>query len=76
MSESEKKFEEAPSFTVLRMGANKRHFNVQRPLGGGIVNEQKETFVPSSLLNDILSKVPDKVKEAMKELKKIMETEI
>lgn len=69
-------FKEAENFTVLRMGANKRHFNVQRPLGGGLVNEAKETFVPSSLLNDILSKMPDKVQAAMKELKKIMETEI
>lgn len=58
------------------MDAHKRHFNVQRPLGGGLVNEQKETFVPSSLLNDILSKFPDKVQAALKELKKIMETEI
>ncbi len=74
--QKEPQFKEAENFTVLRMGAEKRHFNVQRPLGGGLVNEQKETFVPSSLLNDILSKVPEKVREAMKELKKIMETEI
>lgn len=73
---NEPKYKEPENFTVLRMGANKRHFNVQRPLGGGIVNEAKETFVPSSLLNDILSKFPDKVQEAMKELRKIMETEI
>lgn len=68
--------QEPEKYTILRMGANKRHFNVQRPLGGGLVNEAKETFVPSSLLNDILSKLPDKVQAAMKELRKIMETEI
>jgi len=70
------KLEEAKQFTVLRMPAHKRKFNVQRKIGGGLINEQEETFVPSSLLNDILSKFPEKVQAALKELRKIMETEI
>lgn len=71
---------EAKEVMILRVGANKRKFNVQRPLGGGLVNEAEEVMVPSSILNQILKCVPNEpsysLKQAFIELKKIMDTEI
>ena len=70
----------AKNFTILRVEANKRHFNVQRPLGGGLINEEPEVMVPASLLNSILRSMPVNpsysVEQAFLDLKKIMETKI
>lgn len=72
--------EEPPKHIILRMGANKRHFNVQRPLGGGLVNEAKETMIPSSILTTLLKSTIENqsitIKQAFKELKTIMETDL
>ena len=71
---------EPNQYTILRVGANKRHFNVQRPIGGGLINEQQETMIPSHLINTVLDAPPnimsETVRQAFKELKRIMETEI
>lgn len=71
---------EAKQYTVLRIGANKRHFNVQRPLGGGLVNESPEVMVPASILNEILTAMPNdpsfSIQRAFVELQKIMDTKI
>ena len=71
---------ESKQFTVLRVGANKRHFNVQRAIGGGLVNEQQETMIPSKLINTVLASPPnimsETVRQAFKELKRIMETDL
>ena len=70
----------AKEFTVLRVGANKRHFHVQRPLGGGLMQEEPEVMVPASLLNSILRSMPVNpsysVEQAFLDLKKIMDTKI
>lgn len=67
-------------FTILRVAAKKRHFNVQRPLGGGLFNECQETMIPSSILMKLLKNKPDKLSTPMRsvydDLKKIMDTEI
>lgn len=71
---------EANKFTILRVGANKRKFLVQRKLGGGIVNEAPEVMVPASILNAILTSTSSNhsftVQQAFFELKKIMDTDI
>lgn len=65
---------------ILKVGANKRHFTVQRSLGGGLINEEPEVMVPASLLNSILRSMPVNpsfgIEQAFIELKKIMETKI
>ena len=72
--------EEPSKYIILRMGANKRHFNVQRPIGGGLINEAKETMIPSSILKTLLSTPVENqsttIKQAFKELKRIMDTEL
>lgn len=71
---------EAKQYTILRVGANKRHFHVQRPIGGGLVNEADEVMVPASILTEILSSTPNdpsfSIQRAFVELKKIMDTKI
>lgn len=70
----------AKEFTVLRVGANKRHFNVQRPIGGGLINEEPEVMVPTSIINKVLESMPNNpsygIEQAFIELRKIMDTKI
>lgn len=65
---------------TLRVENNARFFNVQRPIGGGLLNEGQEAMIPTSILKQLLKSTienqPLPVQQAFKELKRIMQTEI
>ena len=71
--------EEKKTYTTLQMGANQTHFNVQRIFDNRI-SQKNETFIPDSTIKDLLSftppVMPAKFKQALDQIKKIMETEI